>query len=210
MLVKTIALELAALLLALVVYYANDLPGPAWFAGILAAANACALAMYALLQANTRTYLEKTSGSAFVDYLHRVLYRVRSGHSYTRSLVESAKEIRIESLRRSTLVHALGRLMDWDAEPAGEGTGWIETEIQRHSRRDESRKTDIEEGAQRYATFNMFLSTVLPSFLVFAFIGDSILSHAYFGMLLFSFFLVFIMPVMYSAGSFLMWRRLFA
>ena len=59
----------------------------------------------------------------------------------------------------------------------------------------------IESYSQRYATANMFLSTVLPSFVIFAFIGSSIISAAKPSMLLFSSVLLFALPVLYAAGS---------
>ncbi len=59
----------------------------------------------------------------------------------------------------------------------------------------------IESYSQRYATANMFLSTVLPSFVIFAFIGSSIISASKPSMLLFSSVLLFALPVLYAAGS---------
>jgi hypothetical protein len=71
-----------------------------------------------------------------------------------------------------------------------------------------TKRAEIEEAAQRYATLNMFLSTILPSFLVFAFIGESILSRGGFGTLLFSLVLLVLIPMAYAAGNVIMWRRL--
>lgn len=212
-LIGAVELELVSLLLAVSVYYVSGTPPAVWLVGILAASNASVLSIHLLLRANRKAYESKAGRLEFIECLNRTMYRKRAGRSYAKALVESAGEIRMKDLRESVFANARKRIMEWDGTPNGQegyGRTWAEAEIRKQARSTDASRADVEERAQRYATFNMFLSTVLPSFLVFAFIGGSILSHAYFSMLLFSICLVFTIPVLYSFGNLLMWRRLFA
>ncbi|MDE1856363.1 MAG: hypothetical protein KGH49_03985 [Candidatus Micrarchaeota archaeon] len=63
---------------------------------------------------------------------------------------------------------------------------------------------------QRSATINMFLSTMVPSFIIFAFIGQTIISQSTYGLLGLSLLLLIVVPFAYSAGAALMARRLIA
>jgi hypothetical protein len=68
----------------------------------------------------------------------------------------------------------------------------------------------VEASAQRYALVNMFVSTIVPSFMVFAFIGTTILSQANFSMLPFSVSLVIFIPLSYAIGNSLLSRKMYA
>jgi hypothetical protein len=72
------------------------------------------------------------------------------------------------------------------------------------------RQSAIEESSQRYALVNMFISTIVPSFLVFAFIGTAILSQASVNLLPFSVSLLIFIPLAYAVGNSLLSRRMYA
>jgi hypothetical protein len=72
------------------------------------------------------------------------------------------------------------------------------------------KRAEMEESAQRYATINMFISTILPSFLVFAFVGNSVLSGTGFSTFLFSITFLIMVPLAYAFGNAFMWKRLLA
>ncbi len=72
-----------------------------------------------------------------------------------------------------------------------------------------NRKARVEESIQRYATLNMFLSTILPSFIIFAFIGSMLISQKQESMLYISLVLLIALPIAYALGNMLLSRRLF-
>ncbi len=61
---------------------------------------------------------------------------------------------------------------------------------------------------QRYATLNMFLSAIAPSFIVFIFVGSTIVAGSSASMLAISTVLLVALPLAYSFGSFAFARRL--
>jgi len=60
---------------------------------------------------------------------------------------------------------------------------------------------------QRYATLNMFLSAIAPSFIVFLFVGSSIISSSYASLLALSVVLLVVVPLTYAFGMFAFERR---
>jgi len=160
---------------------------------------------------------------SFVECLGRLTYSKNKGCTSLRSIraacdgIDSArlktaaeKALRKHRLGGSFLCHfgslaelrGYAPLSDLESDP--------EDIVRSHSFYMKSKRVEIEEAAQRYATINMFLSTILPSFLVFAFVGDAILSRGGFDMLTFSVSLLLLLPLAYSVGNALMWRRFVA
>lgn len=66
---------------------------------------------------------------------------------------------------------------------------------------DEEKASSIEQYSQRYATINMFLSSVLPSFIIFGFVGSSIISQSNPSLLIFSVIMLFALPALYAVGN---------
>lgn len=58
--------------------------------------------------------------------------------------------------------------------------------------------SSLEAKSQRNATINMFVSTILPSFIIFAFIGSTIISGSAPSLLFFSIIMLAILPVAYA------------
>jgi|GEM_PF-2528455 hypothetical protein len=58
----------------------------------------------------------------------------------------------------------------------------------------------IEAACQRYATVNMFISTILPSFIIFSFIGGAIISNSAPSTLLFGTAMLIALPMVYSVS----------
>ena len=79
-----------------------------------------------------------------------------------------------------------------------------------HELRLSEKRSVAEDSLQRYATISMFISTIVPSFLVFAFIGTAILSQASFNLLPFSVSMLILIPLAYAVGNSLLSRRLYA
>ncbi|MEM4064076.1 MAG: hypothetical protein QXR16_01240 [Candidatus Micrarchaeaceae archaeon] len=66
-----------------------------------------------------------------------------------------------------------------------------------------------EASLQRYATFNMFLSSVLPSFVIFIFVAESILNSSGNNLLFLSLAMLEVIPMLYFFGNAALFRRLF-
>ncbi len=202
--VRAVIFESLASGLALAIYIADNGQGALAMAALLAAANAMVLLVGKLVEINRNAYTAKLEGENKADFFGRALYRIALGMPRMKALEESAGEIAYAKLRHdvrtSLKKHALGGGEDRDF--AG-----VSSHPQDNA---DARDTEAGDSVQRYATFSMFVSTVLPSFMVFAFIGSSILSRSPFSMLLFSALLVFAVPSFYSIGNLFMWRRLFA
>src|SRR5208337_387426 len=91
-----------------------------------------------------------------------------------------------------------------------ENLGQMRSALAAHELHRSERQSEIEESSQRYALINMFVSTIVPSFLVFAFIGTAILSQASFNLLPFSVSLLIFIPFSYAIGNSLLSRRMYA
>lgn len=66
---------------------------------------------------------------------------------------------------------------------------------------EEEKASSIEQYSQRYATINMFLSSVLPSFIIFGFVGSSIISQNDPSLMAFSVIMIFALPLLYAVGN---------
>jgi hypothetical protein len=167
-----------------------------------------------LLELNRIDHEAKSQRNDLIDYLNRLEYRRSSGSSQYKAIRDAADGLESEGLKKRVVEVSRrnlmgerfpGRLLSIIGSDFGRRTEEI---IRSHGFYLRSKQADIEATAQRYATMNMFLSTILPAFIVFAFIGNSILSHAEFSMMPFSFSLLVIIPSAYAVGNFVMWRRL--
>ncbi len=75
---------------------------------------------------------------------------------------------------------------------------------------DSRRVSKIEISVQKFATLKMFVSTILPSFFVFLFVGSSVISGSGFGLEFLSISLLIFVPLAFSAVSFLHDRCIYA
>ncbi len=209
--------ELLAVALAFFIYLVNSDYGITLLLALIFVSNVTVFGARALLAANRRIYGRMREREGFDSFLSRALYRTASGVPYMKALDQSVEEINDAKLKRKVRLSLRRYLISASDFGFGSGEGmrikdarWAVEETARNARAAEEQHTDMEESAQRYATFNMFISTILPSFMVFAFIGSSILSRASFSLLVFSSLLVLVVPIFYSIGNLLMWRRFFA
>ncbi len=62
----------------------------------------------------------------------------------------------------------------------------------------EEKKSGIASAMQRYATLEMFLSTIAPSFIIFGFVGESIISDSSINIMLLSVIMAVILPSVYA------------
>ncbi len=218
---KALRTVVVALVLTLLICYAANAQSVALFAIIFCISVVATYSMGLMLQNNALAYDRKEQRESLADYLYRVLYYKSNGGSYLKSLSVAVGSVSSPRLANS-INESIRKYIMASAQPSNNNYSQLDTEVIEHGEKQirdsmvnydlylDSRQVEIAETTQRYATFNMFISTILPSFLVFAFIGNAILSEASSSMLLLSVLLLFIIPIAYSAGNFLMWGRLFA
>jgi hypothetical protein len=210
--------QLVAMALSVMIYCACALNGAPAFLAVLLAASVSVQPIALLLSINRQAYKRNKARGSLLDYFHRVFFYKAKGGSYLRALQNSEEYVEDPLLRERIASAGRTHLMggevqneaDLDVAVIGGGRSAVSEEIRRQKLMTNSKQAEVEESSQRYATFSMFISTILPSFLVFAFIANTILSQGGFGILLFSCILLLFIPLLYSLGNALMWRRLFA
>ncbi len=213
------AIAAVSLPLTSLMYFAGSGAGIYPLVLIFAAVTIVIYSIQSLLELHRKNYRRKKTREDFAGYLHRLAFYRGKGGSYLKALEKAESGIDDPALRRDARASRKLFLMEGarHAEPGRFGPGIIsggktgvEEAINGYALDQNSKQADIEESAQRYATFNMFISTILPSFLIFGFIGNSIMSQSGFGIFMFSAFLLLAVPLIYAIGNALMWRRLLA
>ena len=82
--------------------------------------------------------------------------------------------------------------------------------LERYEYESRSRRYDLLSASQRHSTINMFISTIAPSFLAFAFVGDMVMSSNFSWLPMFTILMLFVVPMAYITGNMLLFRRLLA
>jgi hypothetical protein len=204
--------EAAAVALALFIYFGSGADGYLALFLLVAAGTLSIACIRILLGMGSKMHSEKVSKDELANWIYSALCRRRAGMHYTKAMAVAAEGIAYPPLKEK-VVSALKRRM---MHPGGADEAiigdrrWAVGELRKNARRVESNRVATEESAQRYATFNMFISTILPSFMVFAFIGSSVLSRGSLSLSAFAAALLLGIPALYSLGNVLMWRRLLA
>lgn len=208
-----------ALFLAFVIYYAGNEKGPEAFLFTLSISTLSLFATCFLVKLNAEAYRGRELRRELLDYFYRIAYYRARGGSYFKALFEAQKSAKHSHLKERISQTARKHLMsgkrargdgNWDENTIRDGEDGVREVIRMERLRASSRQAEMEESTQRYATFSMFISTIAPSFLVFAFVGNAVLSQGGFGMALFSSTLLLLIPFLYAISNLLMWRRLFA
>ena len=174
------------------------------------------LAISAMLSRNAKLHKERNLGTQLVDYLYRAVYGKKKSGSFALAMLNAQRNVAHKELGGKIAKELKMRFMS--SAPDGEPEAGIlhgcstrqgaESRVAAYMLAEKSRRSRIDETAQRYATFGMFVSTILPSFMIFAFIGDYVLAQSAAGLLFLSVGLLSAVPIIYSLGSTLMWRRL--
>lgn len=209
--VDALLTEAIAVAVSLFIYLCSSAQGYAELLLLIAASTLSEAGIRAMLGINRRNSNEKVSREAHAAWLYSTLYSHRSGIPYEKAMFLSGKRIDYAPLKESVMRALRHRTMHAGAQSGIVGNSrWALGELRKGFRKKEATRADAEESTQRYATFNMFVSTVVPSFMIFAFIGSSILSRSSFSVAAFASVLLLGVPLLYSLGSMLMWRRLLA
>ena len=210
----------AAVALACLLYYVNGANGVAPLLLLLCLSTTTVFLIGLLLSFNRQLHERVLMRERFVECLGKLTYSKAKGCTSMGAIRAACKGIDNPRLKaaaeKAQRKHRLGGSFLRHFSSLAELSGYAplsdlrsdpEDIVRSHGFYMESKRAEIEEAAQRYATINMFLSTILPSFLVFAFVGDAILSQGGFDMPAFSVSLLLLLPLAYSVGNALMWRR---
>jgi hypothetical protein len=183
-----------------------------------------------LLKSNAGAYRKSRLADGMAEFFYRLgYYKSRKG-SYFRAVDKavqgtSAVDLREMVDRASKELKLGGSFLSGLAprEELGEGAllnnlrlsgadtlGQVRGALTAHELHMSERQSAMEESAQRYALVNMFISTIVPSFMVFAFIGTAILSQASVSLIPFSLSLVIFIPLSYAVGNSLLSRKMYA
>lgn len=188
------------------------------------------VAIHLLLKSNAEAYRKRKLSDGLAEFLYRVGYYKSRRGSYFRAVGRAAQGTSASDLRRIVdrasreLKLGGGLFTGLVSDKAFEGEallknlrlsgadniGQIRSALEAHELHRNERQSMIEESSQRYALINMFISTIVPSFLVFAFIGTAILSQASFNLLPLSVSLLIVIPLSYAIGNSLLSRRMYA
>ena len=179
-----------------------------------------------LLEGNKRAHSQKLLREDLISSLYRICYRKSKGGSFLKAVNDVANEETSPSLKAVLSQSAKKLAMGADflsaivSNPAfadhsllknfeGSDAEAIKAKLSEHSFHSAKAHSEMDEALNRNATLNMFLSVVLPSFLLFAFVGSSIVSQVEASMLLLSVTVLIFVPVFYALGNRLLYRRLF-
>jgi hypothetical protein len=226
---ETVIIAPAAAALALLLVLINGVSDPllALLLGLISLFFA--LAVSSLLRSNRKSYARKTLRDGLAECLYMVVYyRSRKG-SYLNAIDRASASSDSQALRslmsRASKAFKLGgsflgsigsaEELKSDAllENLNSGLGderAINGIVSAHGLYMNARQAAVEDSSQRYAILNMFVSTILPSFALFAFVGSTIISQAGFSLITLSVLLLVVIPLIYALGNSIMWRRLFA
>jgi hypothetical protein len=186
--------------------------------------------IHALLASNAAAYRKKKLEEGLVDFLYRVVYYKCRRGSYLRAVDKAVQGTSADGPKQAVdrasrslrlgggLASGLASGVEFESEAplrnlrlsGTEGLNQVRAALAAHELHLSERQSMIEESSQRYAITNMFISTIVPSFLVFAFIGSAILSPTGPSMLLFSVSLLILIPISYAIGNSLLSRRLYS
>lgn len=142
--------------------------------------------------------------------LQLLLHFKASGLPILSSLDKAAEYAKLPSLKRSlSNMSRRIKLGEISANRPLEisDTSKIKSMISLHELRLQEKVSIVESHSQSSATITMFLSTILPSFVVFAFIGTTIISNSLPNMLLFSIAMLLILPMAYAVSHAQLSRR---
>lgn len=187
-------------------------------------------AVRALLESSTRAYWKKRREEDLAGFLYRAVYYKSKSGSYLRAVDKAVQgtpegDVKRISARASRSLQLGGgflpKMVSGDDFREGElleglrfegadGTSQMLSALAAHEAGIGGRRSALEESSQRYATINMFISTIAPSFLIFGFIGTAIMSPVGFSLLLFSVSLLIFIPLSYSIGNSFLSRRMYA
>ncbi|MEM3839037.1 MAG: hypothetical protein QXF01_00435 [Candidatus Micrarchaeaceae archaeon] len=139
--------------------------------------------------------------------LHKAIFEAANSVNLEirKLLNEIANRVRLgEEFGEAIWAACKGRGLSFMYEMRAAGSGELDS-IALILRRFESEREEAElrrsQSIQRYATVNMFVSTILPSFLIFGFIGSSILARASLSLQIFSVVIVLMLPFIYLSSN---------
>lgn len=181
-----------------------------------------------LIQKTISMHAKNKQEKMLIEGLYQISYYRKSGWPMYQAILKAAassesgetSEILKEIARRirlggdfGTALQAVSKrkkltLLENICSTDQKGYGQIAKMLNTYESSNAEKGATIDYSMQRYATINMFVSTILPSFIIFAFIGETILSPGTESLFAFSIVVTLMLPLVYLAGNAFMWRRL--
>lgn len=129
------------------------------------------------------------------DVLRKLANMMRLGETFNSAAISVCKESGIDVIG------------DMYANKKGDYDSLVKV-LSLHESNVSEQNVRIEQSLQQYSTISMFISTIVPSFVIFAFIGESLLSQGPESLLAFSSVMVLGLPFAYLVWGTFVKRRL--
>jgi len=226
------AIELLAVLacssaVGLLLYYSSGLAGPVELVLPLLVSGSLVSTVYLLRRRLHASRMKGAARDGLARSMHCLLYYRLNGLPLLQSIDRAAGLADVGRVRAELVLLArrirLGDALESAAEslsglrsfPARKAADPFRPEslkaaLAGYELETKARVSLVEAQSQRHATISMFLSTILPSFVIFAFIGSAIISEGTPDMLLFSVAMLVALPMVYAISYSQLSRRMMA
>ena len=169
-----------------------------------------------LLSANRHAYCKKKQDDELFDMLKKASFYMQRGFPFLASLNEvlagSSDNSAKSTLRKLAREIYLGLGIDQALASIGHvvSAGSIDQAIAAYDLSTNRKQAELEGTVQTYTTLNMFIAVIVPAFLMFAFVGTSIISPTSRNMLPLALLLIIAVPIVYALGNLALNRRFYA
>lgn len=215
---RPLAIAAVSLFLGAFMYFVSGSEGVLLFLFLLSLSGLLVLAVSLMLTRLNDKRDEACFRTGFVLWLSSLLDYRSGGLSLFAAMEKAARPIEMRDLRDS-LTRALKRMKLGEVSESpfdslaklkhalpgitipNLNIPSIKAALELHEAAVKEELAELESACSRYATINMFISTVLPSFIIFAFIGSAIISNSAPDMLLFAIVVLVGLPAVYSFGN---------
>ncbi|MCL5419934.1 MAG: type II secretion system F family protein [Candidatus Marsarchaeota archaeon] len=220
----------ASAALALLLAYINGTGSPYWLLAFLIVSVPFAASAVLLLRGTRAIERGMRLEEELAESLYTLTYYKSRDLPLCKALARAAREARSEQVssalgaiaRRIRLGESPGEAMHYvgsergmpmlaescSGDAADSGISQVHRLLDAYEYLLAERRSRALESMQKYATINMFLSTILPAFTVFSFMGEIILAQKDTGIFLFSVMMLVMLPLIYVIGIAMQKRRL--
>lgn len=207
----------ASLGLGLLLGYITALEGVFYILLFSSLSGSLAFLIYFLKRRLSLFQRKEEFKSELIRAMHTMLYYRMNGTPMLKSIEKARDTCELKGLKDSLAMISRRMLLGDTAKnsinavkelkeafpgrslnPNGLGLKEIRAVLGSHQLELDRRLSQFEAHSQRHATVSMFLSTILPSFVIFAFIGSTIISNTAPNMMLISIGMLIALPMVYA------------
>ncbi|MGI0141857.1 MAG: hypothetical protein ACREBF_04395 [Candidatus Micrarchaeales archaeon] len=162
----------------------------------------------AVLEIFSQFLYYKNTGTSFQNALHYI-YQTCTNSRIRTALKQIGRRLRLGEAFEETLPRFFNELNGkLNLSYKGNFYDNLRKMIVRYSEERKSKTSSALDALQRNSTVNMFLSTLLPSFLLFLFVGTTILSQSGTNLAFISLMVLIVVPLIYTLSNVIFSRRL--